>query len=381
MRMGAEVNRLSMAHELGQSIWLDQISREIITGGTLERLAREGVGGVTTNPSIFEKAVSEGTAYDKQITDLVARGFEAPAVLDRLMIDDVRSACDVLRPLYDETHGRDGFVSIEVKPELANEGDATVAEARRLWQAVSRPNVMVKIPGTVAGLPAIRACLAEGININITLMFSMAHYEAVVEAFFAALEDRLAADLNGHGIASVASFFVSRLDTLADKVIDERLEAGASDADREALAALKGKLAVANCKLVYERFNELFSSARWVHLADNGAAVQRVLWASTSTKNPAYPELLYVEPLIGAHTINTLPAATLEAFRDHGEVESTVERDVEEARAVLASAGRCGIDLDALTEKLQVDGVAAFQKSFDGLLDHVAEKCRKLGAA
>ena len=375
------MNRLFLAHELGQSIWLDQISREMIASGKLEDLALEGVFGVTTNPSIFEKALTEGSAYDEQITALVAQGLQAPAVLDRLMLDDVQAACDVLRPVYDETHARDGFVSIEVSPALAYDSDATAAEAQRLWNAVSRPNVMIKIPGTREGLPAVHTCLAAGININITLMFSMAHYEAVVEAYFAALEDRLSGGRNGHGIASVASFFVSRLDTLADKVIDERLEAGVSDADREALLAVKGRLAVANCKLVYQRFMELFESPRWLRLADNGAAVQRVLWASTSTKNPAYPELLYVEPLIGPQTVNTLPAATLDAFSDHGDVEPTVERDIEAARAVFGDAERCGLDVGALTEKLQVDGVAAFQKSFEGLLVMVAEKCRKLGAA
>jgi transaldolase len=372
--MGNDEARLKGLHELGQSPWLDQISRELIASGALAGLVDDGVGGVTTNPSIFEKAVKSGTSYDDEIAALTASGLSAAEILDRLMIADVQAACDVLRVVYDRTDGRDGFVSIEVTPALADDTEATVAEAARLWALVARPNVMIKIPGTRDGLPAIRRTIAAGINVNITLMFSMAHYEAVVDAYLTGLEDRLESGAGLHGIASVASFFVSRVDTIADPALGVLLEREASEARRERLAALKGRLAVANCKLVYQRFLEILATPRWRGLADAGAGVQRVLWASTSTKNPAYPDLLYVDTLIGPMTVNTLPADTLEAFRDHGTLRQTVSEELDAAAKAFADAAELGLDLPALTEQLQVEGVAAFIKSQDGLLAVVQSK-------
>jgi len=379
--MGDFVNRLAVAREFGQSVWLDQISREMLASGALEDLVRDGVAGVTTNPSIFEAAVAKGSAYDAEIAVLAAQGRTAPEILDRLMVADVQAACDVFRPLYEGTDGRDGYVSIEVPPALAYDTQATIAEARRIWDAVGRPNVMIKIPGTKEGMPAVRASLADGLNVNVTLLFSLAQYEGVVEAYFSGLEDRLATGRGLNRVASVASFFSPRVDTLGDKAFAVRLAAGVFDAGRLALVDLKGTLAVANCKLVYERFRGLFAADRWRRLADNGAGVQRVLWASTSTKNPAYADLLYVDTLIGPQTVNTLPAATLEAFRDHGVARPTVEEGMDAARAAFAATAAHGIDMGALTEKLQVDGVAAFQKSFEGLLAIVEEKrARPAGA-
>lgn len=372
--MSAETQRVARLRELGQSVWLDQISRDLIRSGELERLVEQGVAGVTTNPSIFEKALGEGDAYDADVARFAAAGSTAQRILERLLVADVQAACDILAPVYEASERLDGYVSIEVPPALAYDTEATMVEAKRIWATVERPNVMVKIPGTKEGLPAIRACLSAGLNINVTLMFSMAHYETVVEAFLDALEDRRARHLPLPGVASVASFFVSRLDTLADKVIDERLAGESSDDARAGLASLKGRLAVANCRLVYARFAEIFAAERWRPLGDDGAGVQRVLWASTSTKNPDYSDLLYVDTLIGPRTVNTLPLSTLSAFVDHGATRSTVQDDVAGARLAFETAARLGLDMAALTEKLQVDGVAAFQKSYDSLLAMVDDK-------
>ena len=374
----AAQNRLAELAALGQSIWLDYISRELVAGGGLRRLIDEdGIAGMTSNPSIFEKAIGGGGEYSEAILELARQGLDGPQIFDRLAVADVQAACDVFTPVYVGSGGEDGFVSLEVSPALARDTERTISEARRLFAAVDRPNVMIKIPGTVEGLPAIRACLAAGLNINITLMFSMAHYEAVVEAFMSGLEDRLAAGGDVRSVASVASFFVSRVDTLVDTLLDGKL-AQAGDADRARIAACKGKLAVANSKLVYERFQQLFATPRWQRLAAAGAKVQRVLWASTSTKNPAYSDVLYVDELIGPHTVNTLPEATLAAFKDHGTPRRTVDAGYDAARALLRELAGLGIDVDAATEQLQVEGVVLFVKSFDAVLAIVEQRRREL---
>jgi transaldolase / glucose-6-phosphate isomerase len=374
----ARNDRLAELAALGQSVWLDYISRSLIAGGGLQRLIdQDGIAGMTSNPSIFEKAIGGGGEYSDEILALARQGHDGPQIFDRLAVADVQAACDVFMPVYVGSSGEDGFVSLEVSPTLARDTERTISEARRLFAAVDRPNVMIKIPGTVEGLPAIRACLAAGLNINITLMFSMAHYEAVVEAFMSGLEDRLAAGGTVRGVASVASFFVSRVDTLVDTMLDERL-AQAGDGDRERIEACKGKLAVANSKLVYERFQQLFATPRWQRLAAAGAKVQRVLWASTSTKNPAYSDTLYVDELIGPHTVNTLPEATLAAFKDHGAPRRTVDQGYDAARALLDELASVGIDVGAVTERLQVEGVALFMKAFDAVLAIVERRRREL---
>ena len=349
----------------GQSIWLDYIRRNLITSGELKRLVEEdGLGGLTSNPTIFDKAIAGSSDYDEQLRQLLAADPKmAPtALFEALQIADLQAAADVLRPVYDRTNGADGFVSIEVSPGLAKDTSGSIAEARRYWKAVDRPNLMVKIPATPEGIPAILTCIAEGININITLMFSMAHYEAVANAFLSGLER----NFNPQKVSSVASFFVSRVDTAVDKEL-ERI--GTPDA-----LALRGTIGIANCKLVYQRFREIFSSERWKALSKRGARVQRVLWASTGTKNPAYSDVLYIESLIGPDSINTMPPATLNAFRDHGKVRATITEGVDQARAAIVKLGKLGIDLNAITEKLQQDGVKAFSESMDALLKSLEQK-------
>jgi transaldolase len=370
--------RLDTLHDLGQSVWLDMISRELITSGRLAELVSIGVTGMTTNPSIFQKAIAGGEGYDDDLAALAARRLPPVEILDRLIVADVQAAADLLRPTYDQTGRRDGFVSIEVLPSLAGDTGRTENEAHRLWRAVDRPNVMVKIPATPESIPAVRRCLADGLNINITLMFSMADYEAVAEAFQSGLEDRLAAGGDVSGIASVASFFVSRVDTKADGLIDARLAAGAGGEERTTLEWLRGRLGIANSKLVYERFRQLFGGPRWAALAAAGAGVQRVLWASTSAKDPAYSDVLYADNLIGPDTVDTLPLETLEALLDHGVARRTVDEGLDEARAAFAAAQRLGIDMDAVTAELQREGVELFAVSYERLLARVDERRRAL---
>lgn len=364
-------NHLRELLELGQSIWLDFISRDLLSSGTLKRMIDEdGLRGMTSNPSIFQKAVS-GSAYDDEIASLGAEGLDGHAIFDRLAIADVSAACDAFRPVYEASDGRDGFVSIEVSPHLAYDADTTLSEARRIFAAVGRPNVLVKIPGTQEGLPAIYQALREGININVTLLFSLRQYLAVADAYVRALEDRLAAGEPIDQSASVASFFVSRSDTLVDSLLDEKMEPADEEA-RAQLAALHGKLGVANSRIVYQYFRELLTGERWVKLAAAGAPPQRVLWASTSTKNPAYRDVLYVEELIGPDTVNTLPEATYAAFKDHGVVARTVDSDVDAAHAHMQALAAAGIDIDAANAKLLADGVDLFIDAFDkavGIVD------------
>ncbi len=372
------MNRLQRLHDAGQSLWLDFIERTMIHDGDLARRIREdALTGMTSNPTIFEKALAEGSAYDEQVRR-DAEGRDALALFEAIETTDVRDACDQFRGVYDATNGGDGYVSIEVSPGVAHHAEDTVEEAQRLWKTVDRPNVMIKVPGTEEGAKAVRLLTAQGLNVNITLLFSLEAYARVVEAFIAGLEDRVAAGLDVSRIFSVASFFVSRVDTEVDKRLDKLAE-GASDA--AAIEALRGKAAIANAKMAYQIFLERFAGPRWEALAAKGARLQRPLWASTSTKNKAYRDVLYVEQLIGPETVNTLPPATIEAFRDHGEVAPTVTHDVAGAKADLDALARIGVDLNDVTDKLLRDGLTSFQKSFDTLLSGLEAKTRALGAA
>ena len=349
--------------ELGQSIWYDNIRRSLLDSGGLQALVTAGVRGVTSNPSIFEKAIAGSTDYDGALGELVTQGKSVEEIYEALVLDDIQRAADVLRPVYDESGGADGYISLEVSPTLAGNTGGTIADARRLFAALGRPNVMIKVPATPAGIPAVEALIGLGININITLMFSLDHYDAVAEAYMRGLEKLVAAGGDPSQVASVASFFVSRVDSAVDKALDE-IE------DR----TLQGKIAIANSKAAYARFRQTFRGERWEKLAARGARVQRPLWASTSTKNPLYLDTLYIDTLIGPDTVNTVPPAALDAFRDHGTVALTLEANMEEAYDQLARLAELGIDLNRITEKLQEDGVASFAKAFESLLASIAGK-------
>ena len=360
------MNPLKELGEQGQSIWLDYIRRNLIRSGELKRMVDEdGIRGVTSNPTIFEKAIAGSTDYDEALGEMLARdgNAEVEKLYEPLAIEDIQMAADVLRPVYDATNGEDGYVSLEVSPHLAHDTQRTINEAKRLRAAVNRPNLMVKVPATSAGIPAIEQLIADGLSINVTLMFSMGHYEAVARAYVKGLE-RCATPAK---VASVASFFVSRVDTAVDKELEKN---GTAEAK-----ALAGKIAIANSKVVYRRFMEIFHGEGFAALRSRGARVQRPLWASTGTKNPAYSDVLYVENLIGPETVNTLPPDTITAFRDHGKIPgATVKTGFDEADAALAQLAKLGINLDAITEKLQVDGVAAFSASFDQLMGALEKK-------
>jgi transaldolase len=368
---------LKKLHDAGVSIWLDYIDRTMLRNGDLaRRIEDESLTGMTSNPTIFEKALAEGTEYDDQLR--TAEGeFTALELFELVATTDVRDACDIFKPVFEATKGGDGFVSIEVSPGAAHDATATVSEAQRLWATVNRPNVMVKIPGTVEGAKAVRLAIADGLNINITLLFSIEAYRRVIDAYMGGLEDRLAAGKDIAHIHSVASFFVSRVDTEVDKRLDAAI---AKDASKKGtLEPLRGKAAIANAKLAYELFQQEMASPRWKALAAKGATVQRPLWASTSTKNPAYRDVMYVEELVGPETVNTMPPATIVAFRDHGKVERTVDKDYDGARKTIAALEANGISMTDVTDKLLTDGLASFQKSFDTLLAGLREKTRKLG--
>jgi transaldolase len=373
-------NRLHALHAAGQSVWLDFIDRTILRNGELARMIREDMlSGMTSNPTIFEKALAEGVEYDSQIVD-APPGLTAWDLFELVETTDVRTACDIFAETYRSTDGGDGFVSIEVSPGVSNDAAASVAEARRLWATVDRPNVMVKIPGTAEGGRAVRTLIADGINVNITLLFSIDAHRNVIEAYMGGLEDRLNAGKDISRIASVASFFVSRVDSEVDKRLDA-LAAGADAATKDSAMALKGRAAIANATLAYQLFREMFDSDRWKAIAARGGRLQRPLWASTSAKNPAYRDVVYVEELIGPDTVNTMPPATIEAFRDHGVVERTVDRNVRDAQRVMDQLEAVGIDFRAVTDKLLVDGLASFQKSFDSLIAGLERKTKTLGRA
>ncbi|MFN2420221.1 MAG: transaldolase [Gemmatimonadota bacterium] len=371
-------NPLCTLRDLGQSVWLDYIRRDLFEG-ELDRLIEEDcLAGMTSNPTIFDKAIADTELYDDVIREL---GDTEPGNLfERIAVLDIQTACDHFRSLFDETDGRDGFVSIEVNPHLARDTEGTIAEVRRLWRSVGRPNVMVKIPGTAEGLPAIRQCLAEGVNINITLLFSIDRYREVMEMWFQAMEERVEKGEPLDSIASVASFFVSRVDSK----VDERLEKMASEARADAkarLEALRGKVAIDNARLAYAAFEETFRGKRFDLLAARGARVQRPLWASTSTKNPAYPDVYYADNLVAPQTVNTLPPETIEAFRDHGDPTVRIHDDLDQARERLIALANVGIDIADVTRELEEEGVEKFADSYDQLLESLAEKQRQVQPA
>ncbi len=354
-------NPLLRLHQLGQSVWLDYIQRDLIDNGGLERLIREdGLAGVTSNPAIFEKAISSGHEYEAPIRELARRGLRAAALYEALTLEDVMRAADLFRPLYEETQGSDGFVSIEVSPHLARDTTATIAEAQRLWAALKRPNVMIKVPATREGLPAIRTLIAAGINVNVTLLFSVARYREVIEAWMEGLEDRVRAGAPLGSVASVASFFLSRIDTLVDKQLDKL---GTGEA-----RALRGQAAVASACLAYQTYLKIKKETRWQVLARQGARTQRLLWASTGTKDPAYSNVMYVEPLIGRETVNTLTPETLVAYRDHGNPAARIEGGSEAASLLSVTLNVFGIDLDEIGRQLEEEGIRKFVEPYDKLL-------------
>jgi transaldolase/glucose-6-phosphate isomerase len=365
----------------GQSIWLDFISRKMIATGQLARLvADEDVVGVTSNPTIFEKAIDGSNEYAAQIEEIRREALELPSrqVYERLIAKDIRDTADVLRPVFDRTRGGDGYVSVEVSPTVADDTDATLSEARHLWEVIARPNLMIKVPGTAAGVPAVRSLIADGINVNITLLFGREMYEAVASAYIEGLEDRAGrsgADGNGNvridGIASVASFFVSRIDTSVDALLDKKMES-ATGAERQRLERLHGKTAIANARLAYQSYKRIFAGPRWEALAAKGARKQRLLWASTSVKNPRYRDVMYVEELIGAETIDTMPIETLRAFREHGKARPSLESDIDQAKATLAELEATGVSLRAVTDDLIVDGIKKFQEPYDKMIASLA---------
>ena len=367
-------NPLKQLADAGQSIWLDYMHRKLMESGELKRLIEEdAVTGMTSNPSIFEKAIGEGDDYDDRVkAAMVESDLSAMDLYERLAIRDIQEAADQLKPVWDRTKGADGFVSLEVSPYLAMDTDGTIHEAERLWKAVDRKNLMIKAPGTAPGVPAIAALIGQGINVNVTLLFGLEAYLAVAEAHLEGLEYFKSQGGDVSKVHGVASFFVSRIDSQIDKEIDRRVKA--ADSQTEKLKALRGKVAIANAKVAYQRYQEMIESPRWKTLAAAGASPQRLLWASTGTKDPAYSDVLYVETLIGPDTVNTMPTKTLEAFKDHGQVRQTLTEDVEGAQQVLAAQERLGLDLDGVTAKLVVDGVKSFSDSFDALLAAVSSK-------
>jgi transaldolase len=365
----------------GQSMWLDYIRRDLITTGKLkEMIANDGLRGMTSNPSIFEKAIGDSSLYDDKLKEL--SGQKNLTVTDRyeqIAIRDIQDAADILKPVYESSKFHDGYVSLEVSPLLAMETQKTLDEARRLWKAVSRPNVMIKVPGTTAGIPAIQQLIGEGININVTLLFAQEVYEKVAEAYIAGLE---ALAKNGGDLkkmAGVASFFISRIDVLVDSMLDEKLK-NTSDAQQQSLLkSLKGKVAIANGKLTYQRYQKIFSGPRWEALAAKGAQTQRVLWASTSTKNPEYRDVMYVEELIGPDTVDTMPPATVDAFRDHGKLRNSLTENVAAAQKTMDDLGKAGISIKEVTDKLTTDGVKLFADAFHKLLAVVAKSVEQKG--
>jgi transaldolase/glucose-6-phosphate isomerase len=361
-------NPLKGLLDYGQSPWMDYIRRDLLTGGGLKKMIDEdGLRGQTSNPTIFEKAITGSDLYKDILESPDAKKLNAKGIYEKIAIRDVQNACDIFKLVYQETKRRDGYVSLEVSPYLGNDTQGTLEEARRLWKAVGRENLMVKVPATPEGIPAIRQLLEEGININITLLFAQSAYEKVAEAYLAALEARAAKGQDVSHMASVASFFVSRIDTLIDSMIEEKLKSTKGE-NRALLESIEGKVAIANAKLTYQKYQELFGGARWKALADKGAQTQRLLWASTSTKNKKYRDVLYVEELIGKDTVDTIPPATFDAFRDHGKLRNSLTEDVPGAAKTMENLQKAGISMKEVTEKLVVDGVKLFADAFTQLL-------------
>jgi transaldolase / glucose-6-phosphate isomerase len=363
-------NPLKGLLDYGQSPWMDYIRRDLLTGGELKRLIHDdGLRGMTSNPSIFAKAITSSKDYSDILESADAKRLNATQLYEKIAVRDVQDAADIFRPVYDESRRRDGYVSLEVSPALALEADKTLEEARRLWKMVNRPNVMIKVPGTKECVPVIRQLLEEGININITLLFAQSAYEKVAEAFIAALEARAAKNQDIAHIASVASFFVSRIDTLADSLMDEKLKSASDAGQKTLLNGLKGKVAIANAKVTYKKYQELFSGPRWNALKAKGAQTQRLLWASTSTKNKAYRDVIYVEELIGADTVDTIPPATFDAFRDHGKLRPSLTENVDQAVKTMSDLEKAGLSMKEITDKLLIDGIKLFADAFTELLE------------
>jgi transaldolase / glucose-6-phosphate isomerase len=366
----ATKNPLKALLDYGQSMWLDYIRRDLFTSGKLKQMiANDGLRGMTSNPAIFEKAIADSSLYDDMLKALASRkDLDATGRFEQLAIRDIQDAADTLRSVYQESNFRDGYVSLEVSPYLARKTQETMDEARRLWKAVDRENVMIKIPGTAEGIPAIRQLIGEGININVTLLFAQEVYEKVAESYVAGLEDLAKRGGNLKKMAGVASFFISRIDSLVDSMLNDRLKQANDGSQQALLSSLLGKVAIANGKLTYQRYQRIFSGPRWEALAAKGAQTQRVLWASTSTKNPKYRDVIYVEELIGPDTVNTMPPATIDAFRDHGQLRNSLTEDLPGAQKVMDDLARAGISIKAVTDKLTDDGVKLFADAFDKLL-------------
>jgi transaldolase len=371
------MNALHQLMTCGQSYWMDNLTRHMILSGELKhRVEAQGLRGVTSNPAIVHKAVTGSDDYELEIVELVKKGCHPNEIYEQLVMTDVQQACDILRPVYDESEGVDGFVSLEVSPYLAHDTHGSIQEARRLWEAVSRPNLLIKIPGTEAGVVAIEQVLAEGINVNVTLLFSVQAYEAVANAYLRALERRHAEGQPLDRIASVASFFLSRIDVLVDQLLRHRVQPSALGQESTPAEKLYGQVAIANAKLAYRRFKQLFSGPHWQALEAAGARLQRPLWASTSTKNPQYSDVMYVEPLIGPHTVNTMTEETIAAFADHGQVVAhSVEADIETAQRIIhQDLPQVGISLDKVTWQLENEGIQKFMEPFDALMETLTEK-------
>lgn len=374
-------NPLLQLKAQGQSVWYDTVDRAQLDSGLFKSLVDEdGIVGVTSNPTIFQKSISHGDAYDEQITQLVREGKSTGEIYEALAIRDIRTVADMLLPIYERANRQDGFVSLEVSPDLAHDTEATLAEARRFWKIVDRPNLMIKIPATPEGLPAVHQALYEGININITLIFSIEDYRKVADAFISALEERNAEGKDISHIASVASFFVSRVDTLVDQLLENKIKASSDSAEQQKLKSLEGKAAIANARLVYQDFKHIFHSPRFETLKHSGAHVQRPLWASTSTKNPAYRDVLYAEELIGPDTVDTMPLETVENFRNHGKVRLSVEDNIQQAREELEALEKVGIHYDRVTKQLQDEGVQKFADSFHELFKGIESKKQDIQA-
>jgi transaldolase len=372
------MSKFDQLAELGQAIWLDFIRRSLITSGELQALLDEGVRGVTSNPTILNQAIAGSDDYDRDVRRLAAEKGSLTEIYEALALEEIRNTADLLRPVYDRTEGLDGYVSLEVSPRLAHDTEGTIDEARRLFGALDRPNVMIKVPATPAGVPAIETLIGDGININVTLIFSLESYRAVIEAYLAGLEKLVSAGGDPSKVASVASFFISRIDTSVDRQLNALQ---ALDPNSPLPGLLKGKIAIASAKAAYALFKESLTGERWERLAAQGASVQRPLWASTSTKNPAYLDTVYVDLLIGPHTVNTAPPVTLDAFRDHGTVALTIEDGLDKAREQLAQLAELGVDLETITQDLLDEGVAGFAASFDSLLASIRKKIDQLGGS
>jgi transaldolase/glucose-6-phosphate isomerase len=373
-------NPLKELLKYGQSMWLDYIRRDLFTTGKLKTMVEDdGLRGMTSNPAIFEKAIADSSLYDDILHSLASQSISATSKYEQIAIRDIRDAADALRGVYEQSSYRDGYVSLEVSPYLANNTQGTIDEARRLWKTVQRDNVMIKIPGTTEGIPAIRQAISEGININVTLLFAQDVYEKVAEQYVAGVEALAERGGNVKKMAGVASFFISRIDTLIDSLIDQKLKATSDSNQQALLKSLLGKVAIANGKLTYQSYQRIFSGPRWEKLAAKGAQTQRVLWASTSTKNPNYRDVIYVEELIGADTVNTMPPATIDAFRDHGKLRNSLTEDIPGAKTTMDDLAKAGISMKEVTDKLTVDGVKLFSDAFDKLLAAVERSTAKKG--